>query len=43
MCFATTGADGTRYEEKHYDGDPEDVLAQTVRHALELLVERASA
>lgn len=43
VCFATTGPDGTRYEEKHFDGEPEDVLAQTVRHALELLVGRAAA
>ncbi|MFZ2527959.1 MAG: CinA family protein [Rhodococcus sp. (in: high G+C Gram-positive bacteria)] len=43
VCFATTGTGDTRYEEHHFDGDPEDVLAQTVRRALELLVERASA
>lgn len=43
VCFATTGPDGTRSEERHFDGDPEEVLAQTVRHALSLLVARASA
>ncbi|MBS9373687.1 CinA family protein [Rhodococcus sp. B50] len=43
VCFATTGPDGTRSEEQRFDGDPEKVLAQTVRHALSLLVERASA
>ncbi|MDV2476655.1 CinA family protein [Rhodococcus zopfii] len=43
VCFATTGPDGTRSEERHFDGDPEDVLAQTVRHALTLLADRASA
>lgn len=41
VCFATTGPDGTRSEEKHFEGDPENVLAQTVRHALTLLVDRA--
>ncbi|MCD2098355.1 CinA family protein [Rhodococcus rhodochrous] len=43
VCFATTGPDGTRSEEQRFDGDPEKVLAKTVRHALSLLVERASA
>lgn len=43
VCFATTGPDGTRSEEQHFDGDPEKVLAQTVRHALALLVDRAGA
>ncbi|KHJ70293.1 CinA family protein [Rhodococcus sp. Chr-9] len=43
VCFATTGPDGTRSEEQRFDGDPQDVLARTVRHALSLLVERTSA
>jgi nicotinamide-nucleotide amidase len=42
VCFATTGPGGTRSEEQHFDGDPQKVLAQTVRHALALLVDRAS-
>ncbi|MFD6857148.1 CinA family protein [Rhodococcus sp. NPDC060090] len=40
VCFATTGHTGTRSEEQHFDGDPENVLAQTVRHALKLLIAR---
>ena len=43
VCFATTGPGGTRYEERYFEGDPEKVLAKTVRHALTLLVDRASA
>jgi nicotinamide-nucleotide amidase len=43
VCFATTGPGGTRYEERYFEGDPERVLAKTVRHALTLLVDRASA
>ncbi|MFD3810371.1 CinA family protein [Rhodococcus sp. NPDC058639] len=43
VCFATTGPGGTRSEEHHFDGDPQKVLARTVRHALTLLVDRAQA
>lgn len=43
VCFATTGPCGTHSEEQHFDGDPENVLAQTVRHALRLLIEQLSA
>lgn len=43
VCFAVTGPDGTDSEERCFDGDPEEVLAHTVRHALALLVDRASA
>lgn len=42
VWFATAGSDGTRSEKRHFDGDPEKVLARTVRHALTLLVSRAS-
>ncbi|MGX6510933.1 CinA family protein [Rhodococcus sp. SJ-2] len=43
VCFATTGPRGTRSEEQHFEGDPESVLAQTVRHALRLLIDEVSA
>ncbi|NLU63015.1 CinA family protein [Rhodococcus sp. HNM0563] len=43
VCFATTGPRGTRSEEQHFDGDPESVLAQTVRHALRLLIDEVSS
>jgi nicotinamide-nucleotide amidase len=43
VWFATTGPEGTRCEEKQFEGDPQKVLARTVRHALTLLVDRAQA
>lgn len=41
VWFAVTRDSLTETEEKYFPGDPPDVLAQTVQHALELLVRRA--